>query len=110
MKQFHLSLQEATDKAGELFRERAGRFQELYHQLPRWVGPVDLDVQRLVNGMATGVSGNLHWCYETRRYFGSRGLEVKETRVMALLAKVERGSKGGSLVPPARIVQGVAVV
>jgi len=87
MKQFNLDVQQAMDRAGELVRERVECFNALYQQLPRCFGPVDLDVQRLVDGMAQGVSGNLHWSYESRRYFGSCGLAVKETRMVGLLPK-----------------------
>lgn len=84
-KQFHIDTQRAIDKAGEMFRERTEDFNTPYQELPRWVGPVDLEVQRLVDGFARCVTGTLHWSYENQRYFGTRGLEVKETRVVELL-------------------------
>lgn len=80
-----MDVQQAVDKAGELFREQAQKFGDLSRQLPRWFGPVDLYVQRLVDGMASCVSANMHWSYETPRYFGSHGLEVKKTRVVNML-------------------------
>jgi len=89
-----MNVQQAINKAGELFREQADKFDGLYRQLPRWFGPVDLEVQKLVDGMGTCVGGNMHWSYECRRYFGLRGPEIKETRVVDLLPKAERGSKG----------------
>ncbi|KAK1834419.1 isoprenoid synthase domain-containing protein [Podospora conica] len=90
MKQFGLGVQDAIDKAGELSDQRMAQFVHLYsHWLPRWVGPVDLDVQRLVHGMAVCVSGVLHWSYESERYFGKRGLLVKETRRVRLLPRSE---------------------
>lgn len=89
MAQFQVGVQDAIDKAGELSREKMEKFNALYSLLPRWVGPVDLDVQRLVDGMAQCVSGVLHWSYESQRYFGSRGMVVKRTRTLRMLPKAK---------------------
>ncbi|KAK3295342.1 isoprenoid synthase domain-containing protein [Chaetomium fimeti] len=89
MAQFQVGVQDAIDKAGELSREKMEKFNALYSLLPRWVGPVDLDVQRLVDGMAQCVSGVLHWSYESQRYFGTRGMVVKRTRTLRLLPKTK---------------------
>jgi Delta6-protoilludene synthase len=89
MKQFGMGVQEAIDKAGELSQCKMERFYSLYPMLPRWIGPVDLDVQKLVDGMAQCVSGVMHWSYESQRYFGRRGLLVKQTRTMHLLPRVK---------------------
>lgn len=88
MEQFDMSLQEAIDKAGEMCTARMEHFYELYLATPRWLGPVDLDVQKLVDGMALCVSGVMHWSYESQRYFGKKGLEVKRSRCLHLLPKV----------------------
>lgn len=88
MKQFRLGVQEAIDKAGELSDQKMAEFVQLYsYWVPRWVGPVDLDVQKLIHGMAMCVSGVLHWSYESQRYFGKNGLRVKETRRVRLLPR-----------------------
>jgi hypothetical protein len=88
MKQFNLGVQGAIDKAGELSDQKMAQFVHLYsHWVPRWVGPVDLDVQKLIHGMAMCVSGVLHWSYESQRYFGKHGLRVKETRRVRLLPR-----------------------
>ncbi|KAL2141606.1 hypothetical protein VTI28DRAFT_2152 [Corynascus sepedonium] len=93
MVQFGVDVQEAIDRAGELSREKTDRFNALYGLLPRWVGPVDLDVQRLADGMAQCVSGVLHWSYESHRYFGTRGLVVKRTRTLRLLPRTKNNMK-----------------
>lgn len=84
-----MDLQQAIDKAGELSNERMDQFNALYQAVPRWVGPIDVDVQRLVDGMAQCVSGVMHWSYESQRYFGTRGLVVKRTRTLQLLPKTK---------------------
>lgn len=85
MKQFQVDIQDAIDKAGAMFRQKIETFNALCEELPRWVGPVDLDVQKLVDGFAQHVSGVFHWSYESRRYFGARGVEIKKARMVELL-------------------------
>ncbi|KAK4235978.1 isoprenoid synthase domain-containing protein [Achaetomium macrosporum] len=80
-----LDVQQAVDKAGDMCREKTERFNTLYRQVPRWGGPVDLDVQKFVDGLAVCVGGTLHWSYESQRYFGTHGLEIKKTRTVRLL-------------------------
>ncbi|KAK4155760.1 isoprenoid synthase domain-containing protein [Chaetomidium leptoderma] len=94
MEQYHMDVQQAVDKAGELSQEMMEHFHALYRQVPRWGGPVDLDVQRLVDGMAQCVSGVLHWSYESQRYFGTQGLVIKRTRTLRLLPKYQSNSGG----------------
>lgn len=79
MNQHQLSVQQAMDKTGELADQKMDRFYNLYPQVPRYVGPVDLNVQTLVDGMAQCVSGVMHWSYESQRYFGKRGMEIKHS-------------------------------
>ncbi|KAI1428000.1 isoprenoid synthase domain-containing protein [Xylaria sp. FL1777] len=95
MKEFGLSVQDAFDEAGKLSNTKMDRFHHLYYNLPRWIGPVDLDVHKLVDNIAQCVSGVMHWSYESQRYFGKRGLMVKQTRVMQLLPKVDDNSDIG---------------
>ncbi|KAK3936289.1 isoprenoid synthase domain-containing protein [Diplogelasinospora grovesii] len=86
-----MSVQEAVDWAGNLHAATVERFDKLYQEIPRWGGPVDLDVQRLVDGIARWESGNLHWSFESGRYFGKSGLEVKKMRALKLLPKMKIG-------------------
>lgn len=84
-----LNVQEAMDMTGDIAHERMERFYHLYPQVPRYAGPVDLDVQTLIDGMAQCVSGVMHWSYESQRYFGKRGLEIKRSRILRLLPKAQ---------------------
>ena len=101
MKEYGIGVQEALDKAGDLSCEKMQRFYFVYQHVPRWVGPVDLEVQRLVDGMAQCVSGVMHWSYESQRYFGTTGLHVKGTRLFRLLPKLRvDGAKIGPVPVP----------
>ena len=107
MKQFQVDVQQAIDKAGRMICENIEAFNTLYRELPRWVGPLDLEVQRLVDGFARWVSGSLHWSYESHRYFGTRGLEVKEARLVELMPHLNVVEV--PVVSSMRIPQGMAV-
>lgn len=89
MNQHNLDVQEAMDMTEELSNKKMDRFYELYLQVPRYLGPVDLEVQTLVDGMAQCVSGVMHWSYESERYFGKRGMEIKHSRHVRLLPKIK---------------------
>lgn len=97
MQQFGLDVQDAFDYSGELNKMKMERFYALYGQLPRWMGPVDLEVQKFVDGMAQCVSAVMHWSYESERYFGKRGMAIKESRTLSLLPKVYAGVPMGSV-------------
>ncbi|KAK8011931.1 DAHP synthase-like protein [Apiospora arundinis] len=103
MHQFGLDVQDAFDYSGELNKMKMERFYALYGHLPRWMGPVDLEVQRFVDGMAQCVSAVMHWSYESERYFGKRGMAIKESRTLSLLPKIYAGVPMGSIqIPYAR--------
>ncbi|KAK8132275.1 hypothetical protein PG999_000448 [Apiospora kogelbergensis] len=97
MQQFGLSVQDAFDYTGELNNMKMNRFYALYKRMPRWIGPVDLEVQRLVDGMAQCVSAVMHWSYESERYFGKRGMAIKESRTLSLLPKIFGDGPVGSV-------------
>lgn len=54
---------------------------------------------RYMNGMAQWVGANVQWSYESERYFGKRGLEVKRTRELTLLPRNSKLNKNGEVGP-----------
>jgi hypothetical protein len=87
MRQYGADVQAAIDWAGQLHAAMTARFNVLYCQIPRWGGPLDLDVQQYVNGMAQWVGANVQWSYESERYFGRKGPEVQKALTLHLLPK-----------------------
>ncbi|KAH6645714.1 terpenoid synthase [Truncatella angustata] len=85
MKEFHCNLQQAIDWAAKAHAELVQQFNQTVLVVPRWGGPVDLDVQIYVDGIAQWVGANVQWSFESERYFGKRGLEIKKTRILQLL-------------------------
>ncbi|KAF8553321.1 terpenoid synthase [Imleria badia] len=52
--------------------------------LPSWGPAIDADVCLYVDGLARWMVGSLHWSFETVRYFGKAGKQVKATRLVTL--------------------------
>ncbi|TVY83697.1 Delta(6)-protoilludene synthase [Lachnellula suecica] len=97
MKEHNTDVQGAINWTAKLHAEMVRRFNKLYLQIPRWGGPLDMDIQTYVNGMAQWVGANVQWSYESERYFGKRGLEIKKTKVLCLLPKT--ATEGGKIGP-----------
>lgn len=87
MKDLNLDVQGAIDWAASLHTKMVREFNCLYLEMPRWGGPLDLEVQSYVNGLAHWVAAYVHWSYESERYFGKRGPEIQETLIMHLTPK-----------------------
>jgi len=60
-------------------------FLENVGKLPSWDENIDRRVKIYVDGLCQWIRGNNDWTFECGRYFGDRGLEIKQTRVMNLL-------------------------
>jgi hypothetical protein len=87
-----LPLQSAVDVVGELCKQSIDRFIEdraaLSELSPMWGAKIDREVSLYVEGLASWIVGSLHWSFESERYFGRSGMEIKKTRVVHLLPKV----------------------
>lgn len=83
----NLSLQEAVDFVGSLCKASIDRFVAAKAQLPSFDngGQVDRDVAKYILGLEDWIVGSLHWSFESERYFGKSGKQVKKTRVVNLL-------------------------
>lgn len=80
-----IDLQSAFNFVGELCKQSIDRFTECREQLPSWGPKIDRDVTIYIEGLADWIVGSLHWSFDTERYFGKRGHEVKKTRIFKLL-------------------------
>jgi hypothetical protein len=84
MKEKQIDLQTAANEVGKHFRNFMERFMADKARLPSWGPAVDADVARYVDALSHWVYGNLHWSFETQRYFGVAHQEIKRTRLVAL--------------------------
>jgi hypothetical protein len=87
MKQDGVDLQTAIDFVGELCQQSIDRFVAERTRLPSWGPEIDRQVDIYVDGLADWIVGSLHWSFESERYFGKTGLDVKRTRVVNLMPR-----------------------
>ncbi|KAJ7578534.1 terpenoid synthase [Mycena floridula] len=79
------SLQSAIDYVGDLCRTTIDAFIKDCARLPAWSPEIDSMVVRYVQGLQDWIVGSLHWSFQTTRYFGIHGAEVKKHRFVQLL-------------------------
>ncbi|KAF9237784.1 isoprenoid synthase domain-containing protein [Melanogaster broomeanus] len=82
-----ISLQDAVDYAGALCKGSIQRFEENRAVLPSWGEEIDRQVASYVESLQDWMVGSLHWSFESERYFGKEGPQVKQTRIVKLLPK-----------------------
>ncbi|KAF8549864.1 terpenoid synthase [Imleria badia] len=65
----------------------ADRFRAAMAALPQWEEPLNAQVKAYCDGVGQWVRGLDDWTFESERYFGNKGLEIKEKKWMLLLPK-----------------------
>ena len=85
MSERELDLQSAIDFVGDMCKKAYDQVMENKEMLPSWGPEVDSQVKIYVDGLMDWLVGNLHWSFESERYFGKTGPEVKVTRRVRLL-------------------------
>ena len=87
MREQGLDLQGAVDYVGTLCKGTIQRFEDNRAMLPSWGRELDKQVAIYVEGLQNWIVGSLHWSFDSERYFGKEGLQVKQNRVIKLLPK-----------------------
>jgi hypothetical protein len=82
-----LGLQDAVNVVGDYCKGAIDRFVHDRANLPSWGPAIDADVRVYVDGLADWIVGSLHWSFDTERYFGKAGKQVKATRLVTLRPK-----------------------
>ena len=79
MAERHFTPQGAVNFAGNLAKETVENFRRNSERLLRDVdfGEWDVEVRAYVRGLRDCVAGALNWLYETERYFGNAGEDVR---------------------------------
>jgi hypothetical protein len=85
-----VDLDGALDGLAKYNDEVLSKFQAQRHMLPSWGPDMDLVVNEYVERLAYWIRGHDCWSFESRRYFGTKGREIKEHRLVALLPRVTR--------------------
>ncbi|TBU21706.1 terpenoid synthase [Dichomitus squalens] len=80
-----LELQEAIDYVGDLCLGCIDRFDALRKALPSWGPEIDEQLNVYIDGLSDWMIGNLVWSFETERYFGKEGPQVRRDLCVRLL-------------------------
>nr|BDI63090.1 sesquiterpene synthase [Auriscalpium vulgare] len=86
MRELHLALPAALEWVGAYHANILAEFVECRGELPSFAAE-DAQIVEYVEGLAMGVRGLDAWCFESARYFGTRGREIQRERVVGLLPK-----------------------
>lgn len=98
MHDLSLGIDGAFEWAAAYYQQLSTSFLSIYRTtLPTFTPEIDVELLRFVEGLAHWVRGNDAWSFETRRYFGQKGEEVRMTRQVALLPPLERGQEEGAI-------------
>ena len=87
MQEENVGVQSAIDYLGDLFHRYMCRFNEERAALPSWGPEMDRQVNVYVNALADWIIGSIHWSFESERYFGTKGLQVRKVGKAPRLAK-----------------------
>lgn len=84
-----IDLDGALSWVSEYHEQILSEFQAQYQVLPSWDPAIDLRVKTYVERLAYFMRGIDCWAFETERYFGTKGREIQEQRIVDLLPKAE---------------------
>jgi len=84
MRERNLTIQQAADHIGALFKSLLDSFQRNKEALPSIAPGVDQDVAKYVFAMEQWIVGNIGWSFASPRYFGSEHEEVRRSLVVKL--------------------------
>ena len=85
-----IDLDGALDWVGVYHEHVLSEFQAQYRVLPSWGSAIDLRVKTYLERLACFMRGIDCWAFETERYFGTKGVEMQEQRIVDLLPKADR--------------------
>jgi hypothetical protein len=87
MHEFDTDVNGAMLWVADHYKEVEKKFFEAKAALPKWGEPIDSQVRQYCDGLGSWVRGNDEWSFETERYFGSKGPEIKRKRWNMLIPK-----------------------
>ena len=96
MKEKGVDIQDAINYLEERYNNTAKNFLEDMKDIPSFSEALDYLVSEYVQGMGDWVKGYLEWSFESGRYFGSKGLEIKSTRIIELSPRGMGSASGDS--------------
>ncbi|KAG5640312.1 hypothetical protein DXG03_009259 [Asterophora parasitica] len=83
-----VNLDSALKWVGDYHEQVLSRFKAQRHRLPSWGLDMDVVVNTFVERLAYWIRGHDCWSFESGRYFGLKGPEIKKQRLVTLLPRV----------------------
>ena len=80
----HLDVPAAMKWLEEFGRQRVTTFLNGIKELPSWGPKIDGKVRQYIDDIGYLVRGTDDWCYESERYWGGKGKEVRTTRMVTI--------------------------
>ncbi|OJA11858.1 hypothetical protein AZE42_03256 [Rhizopogon vesiculosus] len=90
MLEHDLDLNSAISWAARYHSDVEKKFIDGLAKVPLWGPSTDVLVKEYLDGIANWARAIHCWSYESQRYFGTRGLEIQQTRLVPLLPKINR--------------------
>ena len=94
-----IGLDGAIDWLAKYSDDVLSKFQAQRQMLPSWDPDMDRIVDEFVERLAYWIRGLDSCSFESRRYFGTKGLEIKEHRMVTLLPGVHWQPGETSMIP-----------
>jgi len=84
MHEHNLDRQAAFDWLGHYSDNVISQFLTDREKIPSWGEAIDIQVRSYVDGLSQWIRGIDDWSTESRRYYGNKGSEVREKRIVYL--------------------------
>jgi len=90
MHELNTDINGAMAWAAKYHAEAEAKFLEGRKRVPSWSPEIDRQVQQYIDGLAYFLRGHECWIFESGRYLGNKGPEIRKSRQMPLVPKVPR--------------------
>ncbi|KAF9007449.1 isoprenoid synthase domain-containing protein [Cyathus striatus] len=87
MQENGIDLQETVEIVGQHCKASIERFEADRQLVPSWGQEIDRNVALYIDGLQNWIVGSLHWSFDSERYSGKHGHQIKKHRVVKLLPK-----------------------
>ena len=88
MEERGFTIQQAMDYLSTWYHERADQFLTIKSSLTSCGNKeIDACVNTYVEGLANWITGNYHWSFASKRFFGDKGAEIQRHGLVELLPK-----------------------
>ncbi|KZT31631.1 terpenoid synthase, partial [Sistotremastrum suecicum HHB10207 ss-3] len=84
----NLSVQAAMDYTGAKYHILREQYLAALKDIPSWYPKIDEYIKEYIWGVGNWITASVEWSFESGRYFGEDGMEIREHRRITLLPRV----------------------